>query len=103
MKTSKVLQWVSGGLEAFLAIPVLGGLFIVSMAWTPLAAMLVLHVITLVFCAQENELRTGSIVGIVASVLGWIPFVGWALHLVSAILLLIHASMRPRPRSYYPS
>lgn len=92
MKTSKLLQWISGGLEAFLAIPVVGGIFIVSLAWTPLAVMLVLHIITLVVCNQERERTTGSIVGIVTSVLGWIPFVGWAMHLVSAILLLLQAS-----------
>ncbi|WP_438447734.1 hypothetical protein [Gorillibacterium sp. sgz5001074] len=94
MKTSKILQWVSGGLEAFLAIPVIGGIFIVSLSWTPLAAMLVLHIITLVFCSQEYENKTGSILGIVTSVLGWIPFVGWIMHVVTAVILMVQASRR---------
>lgn len=100
MKTSKTLQWVTGGLEAFLAIPFVGGTFILSMAWTPLAVMLVLHIITLIFCSQENESRTGSMTGIAASILGWIPFVGWFLHLVAAIMLLLQACRRPNHGKY---
>lgn len=101
MKTSTLLKWVSGGIEALLAIPILGGLIIVSLAWVPLILMLVLHIVTLVYCNQENESKAGSIVGIITSVLGWIPFVGWAMHVVSAILLLMSAARSNRPSSYY--
>jgi hypothetical protein len=100
LKTSKVLKWVSGGCEAFLAIPFLGGTFIVSLLWTPLLIMLALHIVTLWFCSQENENKTGSIVGIVTSLLGWVPLLGWAMHLVTAILLLISAARKDHYRTY---
>lgn len=89
MKRGQTLQLVSGGLEAFLAIPILGGLVIIFSSWSILGLMLVLHIVTLAFAAEEKRNITGSIIGIVASVLGWIPFLGWALHLAAAITLLI--------------
>ena len=70
-------------------IPVLGGSIVVLFAWVPLGVMLILHIITLIFSVNTNEAKAGSIIGIITSLLGAIPFVGWALHLVSAIVLLI--------------
>lgn len=91
MKTSTVLKWVSGGLEAFLAIPFVGGTFVVGLLWTPLIAMLALHIVTLVFSSRENENKHGSILGIITSAIGWIPIVGWIMHVITAIFLLIDA------------
>jgi hypothetical protein len=88
-KASKVLRWVSFGFEAFWAIPFLAGFIISTLAWTPLLFMLILHVVTLVFCIKSNTKYYGSIVGVIASILGFIPFVGWALHFASAIALLV--------------
>jgi hypothetical protein len=101
VKTSRLLKLVSGGIEALLAIPVLGGLIIVSLAWTPLLVMLVLHIVTLVYCNQERESKAGSIVGIVTSALGWIPFLGWMMHVATAILLLLSAAKSKSSNSYY--
>lgn len=101
MKTSKVLKWVSGGVEAFLAIPIIGGSIILSLLWTPLLAMLILHIITLVYCKQENESTAGSIVGIVTSLIGWIPIVGWIMHVVTAVLLMLSAARKGSNTTYY--
>ncbi|MFH1054194.1 MAG: hypothetical protein V1740_07280 [Candidatus Woesearchaeota archaeon] len=49
--------------------------------------MLVLHIVTLVLCNKAKAKRSGSILGIITSVLGWIPFVGWGLHVATAIML----------------
>ncbi|RKD69660.1 hypothetical protein ATL39_3086 [Sinobaca qinghaiensis] len=91
IKPSRVMKWSFGGLEAFLGIPILGGLVIISLAWVPLAMMLVLHIIGLVFANKENRSKTGHILGILASALGWIPGVGMVLHILAAIFLLIEA------------
>lgn len=93
MKVSTILKWISGGLEAFLGIPFLGGALILSLAWQPLLVMLALHIVTLVFIIKEGTgNRTGSILGIVTSCIGWIPFVGMVMHIITACLLLFDAA-----------
>ncbi|WP_282154735.1 hypothetical protein [Cytobacillus gottheilii] len=92
MKTSTILKWITGGFEAALGIPFLGGLLILSTAWTPLFVMLVLHIVTLVFSANECEKKHGSILGIVTSVVGFIPVIGMVMHIITAILLMIDAA-----------
>ncbi|SEO90235.1 hypothetical protein [Paenibacillus sp. OV219] len=92
MSTSRVLRWVSGGIEAFLGIPIVGGLFVISMSWTPLLVMLILHIVTLVFCSTEKKARHGSILGIITSVVAWIPFLGMIMHILTAILLMVSAA-----------
>ncbi|AZN43169.1 hypothetical protein [Paenibacillus albus] len=92
MSTSRVLRWVSGGIEAFLGIPIIGGLFVISMAWTPLFVMLILHIVTLVFCSKEDKSKRGSILGIITSVVAWIPFVGMIMHIITAIMLMVSAA-----------
>ncbi|RFU64709.1 hypothetical protein [Peribacillus glennii] len=92
MNVVTILKWVTGGLEAILGIPVLGGTIVIGMAWTPLIAMLILHIITLVFCARNNEKKHGSILGIVTSCIAWIPVVGMILHIITAIFLMVDAA-----------
>lgn len=91
MKTSTTLKWVSGGLEAFLGIPIIGGLTVIGFGYLPLLIMLILHVVTLVFSVREFENKHGSILGIVTSVIAWIPFVGMVMHIITGIVLLIDA------------
>lgn len=94
MSVSRILKWVTGGLEALLAIPVLGASIIVGLLWTPLIIMLVLHIVTLILTKKDGGKTTGSVLGIVTSCLGWIPFVGMILHILSAIFLMIDASKK---------
>jgi len=91
LSSSRVLKWVSGGLEALLGIPLLGGAIVVSLYWTPLLIMLALHIVSLVISSKENKKKTGHILGIVTSCLAWIPFVGMVMHIISAIFLMIEA------------
>lgn len=98
MSPSRILKWITGGLEAILAIPVLGATIIVSLAWIPLAIMLVFHIITLVLTKKDEGVATGSILGIVTSCIGWIPFVGMVMHILSAIFLMINAA---KPDNYH--
>lgn len=90
-KTSTILKWITGGLEVFLGIPFVGGTFVISLLWTPLAIMLVLHIITLIYSSNENEKKHGSILGIVTSTIAWIPFVGMIMHLITGGILLADA------------
>jgi hypothetical protein len=100
VKISTILKWISGGLEAFLGIPVIGGSIILSMAWTPLFVMGIVHIVTLIFSIRDNENKYGSILGIITSVIGWIPFVGMVMHIITGVLLLIDAYRAKKVQSY---
>jgi hypothetical protein len=91
MKVSTILKWVSGGLEALLGIPVLGGAIVLSMAWTPLIIMAILHIVTIVFATREGQAKAGNILGLITSLIGWIPFVGMVMHIISAVLIMVDA------------
>lgn len=91
------LKWLGAAFEAFLGIPAIGGLFIISMGYTPLGFMLVFHIVLLVVSLSRlKRISVGALVGITASVLGFIPFLGMMLHWVAAIALAIDALMTPR-------
>ncbi|MFB9274128.1 hypothetical protein [Cohnella cellulosilytica] len=94
MTNSKVMKWVTGAFEIFLGIPVLGGLIIIGTYYTPLVVMLVLHIITLILSSRNNEVKYGSILGIVTSLVAWIPFVGMILHIISGIMLMVSAAKK---------
>ncbi|MBD7942767.1 hypothetical protein MKZ20_06605 [Psychrobacillus sp. FSL K6-2684] len=93
MSNTKILKWVTGGLEALLGIPVLGGIIIMSFLWIPLVIMLALHIVTLIITKKEGgETTTGSILGIVTSCIGFIPIVGMIMHIITAVILMLEAS-----------
>jgi hypothetical protein len=85
------LKWVSGGFEALLGFPIIGGSIIISMVWTPLLIALALHIVTLIFSIQDKTKYHGSIMGIITSIIGFIPFVGMIMHIITAVLLLVNA------------
>lgn len=93
MSMVTLLKWITGGIEAFLAIPFVGGIYIISSGWATLGVMLVLHLVTLVLSIKNGSVSIGSIFGILASVLGVIPGVGWFLHVITAIILIVDASI----------
>lgn len=90
------MKWITGSLELLLGIPVLGGLIVIGLFWIPLAVMLVLHIVTLVITSKEGGDKAPSILGIVTSCVAWIPIVGMIMHLITAILLMVNASKKPR-------
>jgi hypothetical protein len=91
MSPSKVLKWITGGAEAFLGIPIIGGIFVISQGWTPLFVMLILHIITLLVTKKDCGVTGGSIIGIITSCVAWIPIVGMIMHALTAIVLFISA------------
>ena len=94
MTSSRILKWITGAFEIFLGIPFLGGLIIISTGYTPLIAMFILHLVTLVLSVKNNEAKYGSILGIVTSLIAWIPIVGMILHIITGILLMVSAAKK---------
>jgi len=92
MSVSRILKWVTGGLEAILGIPFLGASIILGFYWAPLGIMLVLHIITLVLTKKDGGSYVRSVLGIITSCIGWIPFVGMIMHILSAIFLMVDAT-----------
>ncbi|WP_085991469.1 hypothetical protein [Oceanobacillus senegalensis] len=101
MAISTILKWISGGLEAFWGIPLIGGTIIFAYAWLPLVFMLVLHIITLIFSVKEQKKIHGSILGIITSSIGWIPIVGMIMHIITAVFLLVDAYNHSKKNTGY--
>jgi hypothetical protein len=95
-QTVKTLKWVSGGIEAVLGIPILGGSIVLGFGWTPLLLMMVFHIVVLVLSKKVGVKAIGNILGIVTSVIGWIPFVGMIMHILSAIFILRDAARKDK-------
>jgi hypothetical protein len=94
MSTARILKWITGSFEALLGIPFFGGVIIMSWFYVPLMIMLILHIATLIISVKQEETKSGSILGIVTSVVGVIPIVGMVMHIITAILLMVDASKR---------
>lgn len=90
-KLSVWAKGVTGGLEALLAIPILGGSIVLFSGWQALSFAFALHLIALVICLVVKTSPMPSIMGIVTSFAGYLPVVGWFFHTVTAILLLVSA------------
>ncbi len=87
-----ILKWISGGIEALLGIPVLGGTIIISMAWTPLFIMLAFHIVIVILSYKAGVKAYGNVLGIVTNIVGFIPGVGMIMHLLSAVFILVNAA-----------
>ncbi|WP_026691498.1 hypothetical protein [Alteribacter aurantiacus] len=92
MSVSRILKWITGGLEAVLGIPFLGGMIVISLLYTPLVFMLALHIVTLILTKKDGGESTGSILGIITSCIAWIPVVGMVMHILTATFLMINAA-----------
>jgi hypothetical protein len=95
-QTVKTLKWVTGGLEAILGIPILGGSIVIGLGWTPLLVMLIFHIVVLVLSKKVGVKAHGNILGIVTSAIGWIPIVGMFMHMLSAVFILIDAARKDK-------
>lgn len=91
MSTPRKLKWLSAGLEVVLGIPFIGAIIILKFLWLPLVLMFGLHIITLILSRREGLDSGGSILGIITSCLGWIPFLGMLLHWGSAVCIVLDA------------
>jgi len=98
--TSRLLKWITFAFEAFFAIPFVGGAYILSHGWLPLGLALLLHIVAIVSLLKDRASIIGNGLGVVTSLVGIIPIVGWIMHGITAIVLLIEAvtGSRRRPR-----
>lgn len=85
MQISVGLKYITGIAELLLVLPLLG--LYVSASWLSWI-LLALHVTTLIFSVREKTSKHGSILGIVVSLLPWIPFVTMGLRFLTGILLI---------------
>lgn len=90
----KTLKFISGCYEAILSIPILGASIVIGFGWTPLIVGLIIHIITLIVAKKAGFTAYGNIFGIITSCLAWIPGLGWILHVLSAIFILIGAFLQ---------
>jgi len=86
-----VLKWLTFALEALMAIPLIGGTFVLSYGYAPLFVAFVLHLIALVLAVRARRSPFGNALGIITSAIAWIPLIGWLMHTVTALLLLIES------------
>ncbi|PEJ57375.1 hypothetical protein CN692_13255 [Bacillus sp. AFS002410] len=82
-------RWLTLVCECILAIPLIGGLVVISSHYSALLIMLVLHIIAIVASGNRGLKLIGSKFGIITCLLGWIPFLGMILHMLTAIILLV--------------
>ncbi|MFC2949140.1 hypothetical protein [Virgibacillus sediminis] len=101
MSISKIMRLITGIFEALLGIPIIGGIYIISNAWLPLLVMLVLHIITLVLTRKDGGAYGGSVLGIITSLIAWIPLLGMIMHILTAIVLFITLALPDRRRGIY--
>jgi uncharacterized membrane protein len=86
---AKFLRWAMFLYEGFLAIPILGGWFIIHNHYSPLWIALLLHVFASIIGFKSKQSIVGHASGVVTSILGFIPIVGWILHCVTTVILLV--------------
>jgi hypothetical protein len=98
---AKLLKWVTFLYEAFLAIPFIGGLFVVANGWAPLGIAFLLHAVTILVMLRERGPFIGNALGVITSFIALIPVVGWIMHAITAVALFVEGVMvSQRTRRY---
>ncbi len=92
MKLRQIFKLVTAIGESVLAIPVVGGLMIILSLWSLLFVMLGLHIATVVLYSKDKKRSKANVLGIVTSVVGFIPIVGWIMHVITTIVLWVSFS-----------
>ncbi|RXK18663.1 hypothetical protein [Macrococcus sp. DPC7161] len=80
--------------EIFFAIPFLGGSYILSTGWAPLATNILVYsaIVIILMLDKYNEAKSMLFIpslGILFSALSFIPFLGWFLHCVLTLLMIV--------------
>ncbi|RKJ70694.1 hypothetical protein D7X33_22905 [Butyricicoccus sp. 1XD8-22] len=101
MKWSSFAKGITGAFEAILAIPLLGGLMVILSGWQLLTIALVLHIVTLAISIANRTSFAPSVLGIITSLIAFVPIIGWILHAATAITLFISAYLDARRAAYY--
>ncbi|MBY9080021.1 hypothetical protein KIH86_21175 [Paenibacillus sp. HN-1] len=96
----KLFKWGTFAYEAFLALPIIGGAFVVANAWVPLGIAFLLHVVAIAVLYNERGRVAGNVLGVITSIIAFIPIIGWIMHGITALVLLIEglSGSRRTPR-----
>lgn len=86
---ARIFKIVNGSLECLWGFPFIGGTIIMSLLWTPLVLMFILHIVCLVLAIQEDKTIRGPLIGVIGNAVGWIPFVGMVMHILAAVFNLV--------------
>lgn len=81
--------------EGVLAIPILGGTIVIGTYYMALVFMFIIHgaILTLRILDKQDD-KVAPIFGLVTSVVAFIPFVGFVMHIVTFILYVIDFAKR---------
>lgn len=101
MPHAKKLRMITGILEAILAIPFLGGKIVIGFLYLPLILMFVFHIVTLILNKNNHEPIAGSVLGMITSLMAWVPILGWIMHLGTAIILLNSLKSQSQPQTVF--
>lgn len=71
--------------EFVLAIPILGGFIVIGSSYGTIATALVIHAIILIFRFARGDSKVVPILALIGTLLTWIPFVGWFIHVCIAV------------------
>ena len=95
-----ILKFIAGAFEAFLGIPFIGGIYIISSGYTPLFIMLCFHIAIVIIAKYQRQTAYGNALGIFTSLLAWIPIVGMILHIITSISIFIGLLLQTRKVTY---
>lgn len=82
---------IAGGYEALLAVPILGGSIVMLSGWQALSLAFTLHFVVLIISFLSKTSPVPSIIGLITSVLAYVPVLGWLLHTITAIFYIVSA------------
>ncbi len=80
---------IAGIFEAAMAIPIVGwsmGVGSFGFFWV---VGLVINIVVLTIVKRSKKSISGNVVGIIANIIGWMPILGWLLHVTATILLFV--------------
>lgn len=97
MTPVRILFIIAAATEAMLAIPFVSWLTVVNLSGSPLFVALGIHIAALLLAPREPFLKTAPLMGIFASVVGWIPIISWVPHALAAIFYIFTLMTPPKP------
>lgn len=93
-----ILALLATVFEGVLAIPVIGGTIVIGTYYGALGVMFLLHAAVLVLriLDKKGDSLVAPGFGMVASVLGVVPFLGFVLHVVTFILYIVDFAQKKK-------
>ncbi|AYC28897.1 hypothetical protein [Paenisporosarcina cavernae] len=94
MERFRFLLYIALLVEGIMALPILGYIVAAGTAYLLLVVSFVIHVINFMYLSRWGANNRPAIMGIVSSVLGFIPFIGFVLHVITFLMYLAAVQKR---------